>query len=43
VLLEADRVFRKELGIGVSDFLQGLDSNQIEEVSPIEPASESSP
>jgi len=41
VLLEADRSFRNELGIGVSDFLQGLSEDQIEEVSPIEPASES--
>jgi hypothetical protein len=35
-LLEADRTFRDELGIGVSDFLQGLDEDQIEEISPIQ-------
>jgi hypothetical protein len=33
-LLEVDRTFRDELGIGVSDFLQGLDGDQIEEVAP---------
>lgn len=40
VLLEADRTFRTELGIGVSDFLQGLNGGQIEEVFPVEPTSE---
>ena len=39
VLLEADRSFRNELGISVSDFLQGLNEDQIEEVSPVESAS----
>jgi len=42
VLLEADRTFRHELGIGVSDFLQGLNGGQIEEVVPVEPAVEAS-
>jgi hypothetical protein len=37
VLLEADRTFRKELGIGVSEFIRGLDRGQIEEV-PTAPA-----
>ena len=41
VLLEADRSFRNELGIGLSDFLQGLSEDQIEEVSPVEPVLES--
>jgi hypothetical protein len=40
VLLEAERTFQKELGISVSDFLQGLAGDQIEEVSPVEPASD---
>lgn len=34
VLLEVDRTFRDELGTGVSDFLQGLERNQVEEVTP---------
>jgi hypothetical protein len=33
-LLEADRTFRNELGIGVSEFIRGLDRSQIEEVTP---------
>jgi hypothetical protein len=32
-LLEADRTFRKELGIGVSEFIRGLDRGQIEEIT----------
>lgn len=32
-LLEADRTFRNELGIGVSEFIRGLDRSQIEEVT----------
>lgn len=32
-LLEADRTFRNELGIGVSEFIRRLDRNQIEEVA----------
>jgi hypothetical protein len=32
-LLEADRTFRNELGIGVSEFIGGLDRSQIEEVT----------
>ena len=43
VLLEADRTFRQELGIGVSDFLQGLAGDQIEEVAPVEPPSAPGP
>lgn len=43
VRLEADRTFRAELGIGVSDFLQGLSGDQVEEVFPVEPASEPVP
>jgi hypothetical protein len=31
-LLQADRLFRRELGVGVSDFLRGLDPGQVEEV-----------
>ena len=32
VLLQADRAFREEIGIGVADFLRGLDPGQLEEV-----------
>jgi hypothetical protein len=32
-LLEVDRTFRNELGIGVSEFIRGLDRSQIEEVT----------
>jgi hypothetical protein len=32
VMLEADRAFRDELGIGVAEFLRGLDPGQVEEV-----------
>lgn len=32
VLLQADRVFRDELGIGVGDFLRSLDEGQVEEI-----------
>lgn len=32
VLLQADRAFREELGVGVADFLRGLDPGQVEEV-----------
>jgi hypothetical protein len=32
-LLEADRTFRNELGIGVPEFIRGLDPSQIEEVT----------
>ena len=38
VLVESDRLFREELGIGFSDFLRGLDGNPIEEVHPVEPS-----
>lgn len=37
VLVESDRLFREELGIGFSDFLRGLDGNPVEEVHPAEP------
>jgi|GEM_PF-1640298 len=37
VLVESDRLFREELGIGFSDFLRGLSGNPIEEVHPAEP------
>jgi hypothetical protein len=40
LLLEADRTFRAELGVGVSDFLQGVDGDRIEEVFPGASASE---
>jgi hypothetical protein len=32
VMLEADRAFRDELGIGVAEFLRGLEPGQVEEV-----------
>jgi hypothetical protein len=32
VLMEADRVFREETGIGVTEFLRGLDPEQIQDV-----------
>lgn len=34
ILLEADRVFREETGIGVGEFLRGLDAEQVEDVPP---------
>jgi hypothetical protein len=34
MLVESDRIIRAELGIGVSDFLRGLDGNPVEEVFP---------
>lgn len=37
MLVESDRIFRSETGIGISDFLQGLNGSQIEEVSTTEP------
>jgi hypothetical protein len=43
ILLEADRTFRDELGIGVSDFLRGLDAGQIEEVAPGKPRADTAP
>ena len=36
ILLELDRAFREEMGIGVADFVRGLDPDSIEEV-PAEP------
>jgi hypothetical protein len=33
-LVQVDQVFRKELGLGVAEFLRGLDSSAIEDVSP---------
>ena len=33
-ILQADRVFREEIGIGVSEFLQGLDTDAVEDVAP---------
>ncbi len=33
-ILQADRVFREEIGIGVSEFLQGLDADAVEDVAP---------
>lgn len=38
ILMESDRIFRSELGIGVSDFLQGLSGDHIEEVPAVEPS-----
>jgi hypothetical protein len=43
ILLEADRTFRDALGIGVSDFLRGLDAGQIEEVASGEPIADTAP
>jgi hypothetical protein len=37
VLVESDRLFREELGIGFSDFLRGLSGNPVEEIHPAEP------
>ncbi|MDD1643893.1 MAG: hypothetical protein LUQ29_11595 [Methylococcaceae bacterium] len=37
MLVESDRIIRAELGIGVSDFLRGLDGNPVEEVFPTKP------
>ena len=37
MLVESDRIFRAELGIGFSDFLRGLDGNPVEEVFPPKP------
>lgn len=37
MLVESDRIFRAELGIGVSDFVRGLDGNPVEEVFPAKP------
>lgn len=34
-LVQADQAFRKELGLGVAEFLQGLDSGAVEDVSPV--------
>lgn len=33
-MLQADRVFREELGIGIAQFLQGLDGDAVEDVAP---------
>jgi hypothetical protein len=33
IVLQADRAFREELGIGVAEFLRGLDPAQVEEVA----------
>jgi hypothetical protein len=33
-LVEVDQTFRKELGVGVTEFLQELNSSAIEDVSP---------
>jgi hypothetical protein len=33
-LVQVDRTFRKELGVGVAEFLQGLEPNAVESVSP---------
>jgi hypothetical protein len=33
-IVQADQAFRAELGIGVSDFLQGLDPAEVEDVAP---------
>ena len=33
-LVQVDEAFRKELGLGVAEFLRGLDSSAIEDVSP---------
>jgi hypothetical protein len=35
---QADQVFRKELGVGVSAFVQGLSGDKIEEAFPPDPA-----
>ena len=34
ILLQADRSFRDEIGIGVAEFMRGLDPGQVEDVSP---------
>jgi hypothetical protein len=36
-LVQVDEAFRKELGVGVSEFLRGLDASAVEDVSPVEP------
>lgn len=36
VLLEVDRTFRDELGIGVAEFLQGLDSRNVDEAGAVQ-------
>ena len=37
-LLQADQAFRKEVGMGISTFVQGLSGDKIEEAFPPEPA-----
>jgi hypothetical protein len=37
VLMQADRVFREELGVGVAEFLRSLHSDQVEEIPPAGP------
>jgi hypothetical protein len=32
IVLQADRAFREELGIGIADFLRGLEPEQVEEI-----------
>jgi hypothetical protein len=34
-LVRVDEAFRKELGVGVAEFLRGLDSSAVEDVSPV--------
>jgi hypothetical protein len=34
IVLQADQAFREELGIGVAEFLRGLDPEQVEDVGP---------
>lgn len=34
-LVQADQAFRNELGLGVAEFLQGLDPTAVEDVSPV--------
>jgi hypothetical protein len=40
VLLEADRAFRDELGVGLSEFVRGLGPDQVEDVGADQPPSE---
>lgn len=36
ILLEADRVFREETGTGVTEFLRGLDAEQVEDMNAVD-------
>lgn len=43
VMLEADRAFREELGVGVGDFLRGMDPGQVEDLTTPAPAGVDAP